>query len=97
MPTIKFKAKVETIHNMDGTFAFQRVKVPAFSRNHCDMAAFRKHPRFGSYANSDLFPSMICRALTALGVGSHVRLDDIPASVTVDASGFLARVTVTLA
>src|SRR3546814_9011769 len=80
MPDIVFRAKVETIHNMDDTVAFRHVKVPNLARRHCDMAAFRADHRYSSYANSDLFPAMLGRAVKALGVGEHIRMDAIPRS-----------------
>ena len=94
MATVSFKAKPETIHNADGSVSFQRVKVPALSRKHCDMAAFRDHPKLGVYANSDLFDSALRRSLTPLGIGAYIRLDRIPPGVAIDASGFLASVTI---
>jgi hypothetical protein len=96
MPTIQFKAKVETIYNADDTPAWQWVKVPAISRNHCDMAAFRSHPKFGAYANSDLFKNLLARELKSAGVKEYIKLHELPSCVTVDDSGFLARVTITL-
>lgn len=94
--SIEFKAKVQSVYNCDGTLAWQYVKVPAITRSHCDMPAFRKHGRMGPYANSDLFPAFIRRALEGLGVKETIRLDRIPESVNLDASGFLARVTITI-
>src|SRR3546814_4426844 len=76
MPDIVFRAKVETIHNMDDTVAFRHVKVPNLARRHCDMAAFRADHRYSSYANSDLFPAMLGRAVKALGVGEHIRSEE---------------------
>lgn len=94
MPSVTFRGKPETIYNMDDTVAYRRIKVPALERRHCDMHAFRTHRRYGSYANSDLFPSMLRRAVKAAGVPDYIRLDRIPPSVTVDESGFLANVTI---
>jgi hypothetical protein len=96
MPTITFRAKVENIVYPDGTPAQSRVKVPTLTNRHCDMHAFRTDKKFGPYANSDLFPSVLARAVKALGVRDYIRLDQIPDAVTVDASGFLARVTIDL-
>jgi hypothetical protein len=96
MPDIKFRAKPETVYHMDESVAYVRVKVPALGRQHCDMAAFRRHRRYGSYANSDLFPSMLARAVRDSGVRDYIRLDQLPPAVTVDASGFLATVTITV-
>jgi len=96
MPNIQFKAKPETIYNMDDSVAYIRVKVPAINRQHCDMHAFRTHKRFGGFANSDMFPGMIKRSLQNAGVGSYIRLDDIPKCTRIDESGFLAKVTITI-
>lgn len=93
MAKVEFKAKVETVYNHDDTIAFKRIKVPALSRNHCDMNAFRQHPKYGGFANSDLFPSILRRATSAMNLGNYIRLDQIPAAVNVDTSGFLARVS----
>lgn len=96
MPNITFRAKIETIYNMDDTVAYQRVKVPKLAARHCDMAAFRADQKFGPYANSDLFPSVLARAVKALGVKDYIRLDAIPGGVSVDTSGFLAQVTISV-
>jgi len=96
MPAIQFKAKVETIYNADETPAWQWVKVPALDRKHCDMGAFRNHPKFGAYANSDMIKSLLARELKSLGVKEYIKLHDIPACVTIDDSSFLARVTINL-
>lgn len=96
MAQIQFRAKVVTVYNHDDTPAWQYVTVPKLARSHCDMAAFRKHPKYGSYANSDLFPAMLERiAREVVGPYSRdLRLDKAPANVTIDASGFLALVTI---
>ena len=93
MATISFKAKVRDVFNPDETLAYQIVAVPTLTRSHCDMAAFRRHPKFGSYANSDLFPNLLAK-LRSERLGDHIRLDRIPGGVAVDTSGFLAVVTV---
>lgn len=95
--TITFRAKPETIYNMDDTVAYQRIKVPAIERRHCDMASFRKHPKFRAYANSDLFKNLLSRHLKLANIPEYIRLDqELPEAVTVDTSGFLAKVTITL-
>jgi hypothetical protein len=96
--TITFKAKVETVRHTDNSVAYQRVKVPVLTRSHCDMAGFRASRRYGFMANSDLFPNAlarIAREVTNRNNG-HLRLDALPGNVTVDTTGFLARVTITL-
>lgn len=93
--TVTFKSKVQELVNADGSPVYRYVPVPQLTRSHCDMQAFRNHPKFGSYANSDLFPAMLARIrkdLLAGGLG--LRLDQLPANVQVDDSGFFAKVTV---
>jgi len=62
MPTISFKAKIETIYN----------------------------------ANSDMFKGMLARELKQQGVKEYIKLHELPACVTVDDSGFLAKITINL-
>lgn len=95
MATVTFKARPEKIYNMDDTLAYERIKVPALTRSHCDMPAFRKHPKFGGWANSDLFLGMLNKQVRAL-TGNHIRLGAAPAGVTLDSSGFLTAVTIEL-
>ena len=92
MAKIEFRAKVENVYNMDDTLAYSLVKVPSLDRKHCDMNAFRKHPKFGGFANSDLFKNVLSR-IKKDRLGDHIRLDRIPEGVTIDTSGFLALVT----
>ncbi len=94
MATIEFRAKVEKLSYADGQFAYSRVKVPKLGRQHCNMAEFRCHPKYGAWANSDMFPSVLRRRANDLGIGDYIKLDNIPAGVTVDTSGFLAVVTI---
>lgn len=97
MARVTFRAKTEKVFNMDGSLAYERIKVPVLRTIHCDMAAFRAHPRFGGIVNSDLFPNLLkrqARAKLALGdYSDHIRLDKIPDGVTVDRSGFLAEIS----
>lgn len=88
--TITFKAKLDKELGL--------IKLPVLTRNHCDMNAFRTHPKHGSYANSDLFPAMLARIKSEVfGQGKlFLRLDSIPENVSVDTSGFLAVVTITI-
>jgi hypothetical protein len=61
------------------------------------MSAFRSHPKYGSYANSDLFLGILRRVRSELfGDMGLVNLNALPANVTVDTSGFLAQVTIEL-
>lgn len=96
MADITFRGKIETISNMDGTKAYDRIKVPKIERRHCDMAAFRSHPKYGAYANSDLFKNLISKQLRDRNIGTHIRLDKLPECVAIDTSGFLAEVTISL-
>jgi hypothetical protein len=60
------------------------------------MAAFRSHAKYGSYANSDMFGAIIKRAFKETGVKEYIKLHEIPANVTIDESGFLAKITITI-
>jgi hypothetical protein len=93
MPSVTFKAKPETVYNMDGTPAWTWVKVPALTRKHCDMDAFRRDKAFSGFANSDMFPAMLARAVKAAGVREHIRLDQVPECATITPSALLYTVT----
>jgi len=94
MPRVTFRAKVEKIYYVDDTLAYERIKIPELKRHHCDMHAFRTHSRYGAYANSDFFPSMLRRAVEAKGLRGYVRLDRVPPEVSIDTTGFLAQVSI---
>jgi len=97
MAKVQFKAKVETIYNMDDSPAWQQIKVPKLASRHCDMHAFRTSREYGSFANSDMFPAILARAARQAGIGEYIRLDrPLPDCVTVDQSGFLATVAIEL-
>lgn len=84
---IEFKAKIQEMY--DGK---KYINVPVFKRSHCDMNEFRFHPKYGGYANSDLFPAMLQRIRKEV-TGSIIYLDNIPENVSIDTSGFLAVVS----
>ncbi len=96
--TVIFRAKVRPVYDpKTDEVAFRDVAVPVFARRHCNMDAWRRHPKFGGLANSDLLPNILARIRADLvGYGSTIRLDRLPAGVTVDESDFLATVTITL-
>ena len=97
MPDITFKAKPEPVYNVeDNSVAYRRVKVPKLGCRHCNMKSFDRDRNWGPYVNSDLFPGMLSRALKKAGIVEYIRLDAIPENVTVDTSGFLASVTISL-
>ena len=89
MATITFKMKIapeETI-----------VIAPAFKHSHCNMQEFRNHSKYGAYAKSNLFLSLLARVRRDLfGSCGIIRLDNLPKNVTIDRSGFLAVVTIKL-
>ena len=41
MATITFKGKVERMEHVDGSLAYDYIRVPVLARSHCDMPAFR--------------------------------------------------------
>ena len=70
------------------------VKIPELTRRHVDMDEARRHPKYGSYANSDLFQGILGRIKREkLGEHKWLKLHEIPEGVTVDTSGFLFVVT----
>lgn len=95
MATIAFRAKVEPMtYAGDASPSYYRIKIPEFKSHHCNMAQFRQHPKYGGFANSDLFPSILKRIRNEVFSGrDYLRLDSIPTSVKVDTSGFLAEVS----
>jgi hypothetical protein len=98
MARIEFRAKIQTVYEFNGDVAYQYVQVPTLTRSHCDMGAFRQHPKYGGYANSDLFPGMLRhirdnRFPWSVNGRRAFKIDDVPTGVTLDQSGFLARVT----
>lgn len=99
--TIVFRAKIQETPYTDGTLASRRIPVPTLTTKHvADMNRARQSKRFGDYANSDLFPSMVRREAEKAGcvrIGDTLRVDllrPLPDGITVDASGFLATVTI---
>ena len=94
MAKIEFRGKIERVLNMDDTFAYEQLKVPALERRHCDMDAFRRHPKYSGLANSALFPNVLIRIARDVASNGYLRMDRIPENVTIDRSGFLARVTI---
>jgi len=95
MATIQFKAKVQECMNVDGSLAYKFVRVPEFKRLHCDMHAFRTHPKYGAYANSDLFLGML-KTIRQQFVNSYgyMRLDALPSGIIADHSAFLSTFTI---
>lgn len=96
MAKIQFRAKVASVFNHDEneTLAWQTVKVPTLTRSHCDMNEFRKHPKFGGFANSTMFPAILSRIARDVAPYGYIKLNNVPNNVTVDTSGFLALVTI---
>jgi hypothetical protein len=88
---LQFKAKTETEPETGRKF----VRVPTFNRNHCsDLQAFRTSRRFGGYANSDLFPAILQRAVTSAGIGSRLFLENLPPAVVVLQLSFLSVIQI---
>lgn len=93
MAKISFRTKVQQVYHSDDTLAYEYIQAPELKRSHCDMQAFRTHAKYGGYANSDMFPSMLARIRRDLfGSSGILKLSSVPDGVTVDTSGFLALV-----
>lgn len=94
MAGIQFKGKVREMRCADNSLAYRYVAIPELGRQHCDMAAFRSHPKYRDYANSDLFHGILARIKAKVfGPSNRLKLNAIPDGVDVDESGFLAVVT----
>lgn len=92
-----FKTKPVTWEVLGRDETETRINMPAkLSRSHVDMAAMRRHKRYGSLANSDLFLSMLARDIRRAGIPDRLDGAALPVGVTVDYSGFLATVTIDL-
>ena len=91
--TFRTKPVAEIMPDNSDTGVFI-VYVPEITRKHCDMPAFRSHPKHGGFANSTLFPSILKRVRKDFAPYGHIRTDAIPANVKIDRSGFLWTVTV---
>lgn len=97
MPALSFRTKVQRPIYLDGSPAPAFIKLPAtITSAHYSREDFRNDARYSSYVNSDLFPNIIRSALRKAGIPATIRLDQIPSNVTIDESGFLAKVTVEL-
>ena len=87
--TITFKVKPVLLD--DGTFV---VPVPKkFKKTHCDMNAFRTHPKYGAYANSDPFDGILARIrLDNFGTRDGFTMSEKPENVKVSEGNFLCEV-----
>jgi hypothetical protein len=96
MATIRFKAKIHTMYFAgEEAPAYNYVRIPTLTVNHCQpMHDFRVHPKYGCYANSDLFPQILKGIKESVfGTSNTLKMNNIPDGVTVDTSGFLAIVS----
>jgi hypothetical protein len=89
---ITFKTKIQKLHEGDGSVSLIVNYKRNLSRHDCNL-----RPNEHTYYNSDLFLGMLQRAYSTATNGKEwARIASLPESVKVDASGFLATVTVTL-
>ena len=92
MGTITFRTKVRHIREADGTQSEYIPLKKTLTRQDCDLK-----PHQHSLYNTDFFPSVLMKAYRRIvGERTFVRLSELPDGVTVDTSGFLAVVTVSL-
>lgn len=94
MATITFKGKFKDVYSVDDTLAYSYLVIPKLDRKNCDMAAFRSHAKYGAYANSDMFSSMLARIVATLFPSGRIRTNEaIPDNVTIT-HGFLSTITI---
>ena len=97
MATITFRTKPIAVYNHDtpATVAYRLINVPELKRAHCDMAAFRSHPRYGGLANSDLFPNALARIRRNItNAYGEIKIGSEPENVTVAQEKFMVKVTI---
>lgn len=93
MKCIAFKTKTFPIIQADNTERTAIRLKKTLTRTDCNL---KSHEH--DYYNSDLFPSMLNRHYqTVTGGRDYLYLDSLPEGITVDTSGFLAVVQVSLA
>lgn len=96
---IEFKGKVTKHGFYDKNLDYimkDCVKIPVFTRSHCNMQKFRDHPKYGTWANSDLFPNVLAGIRRDIfGESDYLDLEKLPANVTVKL-GFFVVVTINL-
>ncbi len=86
---VEYKTKVKKLHDGDSIVDYVEFK-RVLSRSDCNLNACQH-----DYYNSDLFIGMLNGAYkNALKNQQWARISDLPASVTIDTSKFLAVVTV---
>lgn len=90
---IVFKTKFKPVRYVDGSRAHEGASLPKQLSPYADKDAFRRSRRFGSYANSDLFESLLQREMKRLGVPGYLKLGQLPECVTVE-TGFMSTVTI---
>lgn len=77
---LRFKVKLEG----------NTVRIPEPKKHHCDMAWFRKHSYFGSYANSDIFLAVLKRYVKP----GLYDITTLPAGWAVDEGRFFVLVVI---
>lgn len=96
MANVTFKAKAGKLL-VDGV-QVDTFKIPAITRNHCDMPAFRHHPtdkRLNSVANSDLFLGLVNGMIKQFYPSGYIRANKLQDNTTIQ-PGYLATVTINL-
>ena len=97
MATITFRTKPIAVYTRDtsATAAYWLIKVPELKRAHCDMGAFRSHPRYGGIANSDLFPNALARIRRDItNAYGEIKIGSEPENVTIAQEKFMVKVTI---
>lgn len=92
MAKISFKTKVKLIWVDDIQVPY--IDIPVLTRRHVDINEFRKHPKWGAYANSDLFPNILARfRYEQFRDRTWILLSNLPKNISIDQSNFLAVVS----
>lgn len=94
--SVVFKGKIRDMHNVNGTLSYRYIpiKKTISKADYIHPAGTNRH---AGYYNSNLFISMIKRGmLEVIGTAEKIKMEQLPAGVSVDTSGFLAEVNICL-
>lgn len=94
---ITFRSKVVEMGYTDGT-KWHKINVPTIKFHHVDRESALKESKWSGYVNSTLFLPKINREIRNQFGSDYPIIDlrSVPDNVTIDTSGFLAEVTITI-
>ena len=89
MATVSFEAQIK-----EGEDGKRLVRVPKFTKDMCDMPAFRASVKYGGVANSEIFLNKLGHIRRKMFPKGTITLGEECPGVAVEKSGSMAKVTV---